>query len=143
MSQYPRGAYDPTTSLVYFARMLDKIRLRAADQLPPDYHGNLGVGMDGRMCRYLHVEYEKLRHRVLAGPEDADETILEWCFTHGRRLDEQDILIWNSFASKRGWRDDDGASEFLKQIKVESGLGDRDDILTFFEFFEVDEKRKA
>jgi len=139
---YPRSAYDPTSGLVYFARMLDKIRLHAADELPPDYHPNLGTGMDGRMCRYLHVEYEKLRHRVLSETDDADETILEWCFTHGRPLEEQDILIWNSFASKRGWRDDDGASEYLKKIKADCGLANRDDIQTFFELFEVDEKRK-
>ena len=142
MPQYPRSAYDPTLGLVYFARMLDKLRLHAAKQMPVDYHANLGKGMDGRMCRHLRVDYEKLCHRVLSNTDDADETILEWCYNEGRALDDQDVLVWNCFATKRGWKDDDGASEFFQEIKAKNGFADRDDIQTFFELFEVEEKRK-
>ncbi len=33
----PCSDYQKTRGLIYFARMLDKIRLHAAGQLPPDY----------------------------------------------------------------------------------------------------------
>ena len=50
-----------------------------------------------------------------------------------------DLLIWNGFAAKRGWRDD--ASPTLEKQKTESGLAHRTDLLTFFDYYEVDEGR--
>lgn len=142
MAQYPRSSYDLTAGLVYFARMLDKLRLHAAKQLPADYHENLGKGFDGRMCRFLNVNYERLCHYALSNPDASDETVLEWCAEQGRRLNEVDVLVWNGFATKRGWRDEDGASEYLAKAKADAGLAEREDIQTMFEFFEVDEKRR-
>jgi gluconokinase len=50
-----RSPYDKVGRLVYFGRMLDKIRLNAAGKLPPDYLANLGdqkPGLfDARCCR--------------------------------------------------------------------------------------------
>ena len=37
-----RSCYDKVGRLIYFGRMLDKIRLHAASKLPPDYAENLG-----------------------------------------------------------------------------------------------------
>jgi hypothetical protein len=51
----PRSAYDLTGGIVYFGRMLDKIRLHAADRLREDFHANLGVSFDGRCSRFLGV----------------------------------------------------------------------------------------
>jgi gluconokinase len=36
-TQTPCTDYIETKGLIYFARMLDKIRLKAAGKLPPDY----------------------------------------------------------------------------------------------------------
>jgi gluconokinase len=138
---YPRSAYDLTGGLSYFARMCHKIRLHAAGELPEDYHGNLGKGFDDRMCRYLNVTYPALREKILAG--GTDEEILEWCYTNGLRLNDMHLQVWNTFARKRGWRDDDGGTEFLAKFKESSGLSDRDDIMTMFDYYDVDEKRKA
>jgi hypothetical protein len=140
-TQYPRSAYDLTGGIVYFARMLDKIRLHDAGRLPADYHENLGHGFDGRMCGYLQVHYPKVCQRVREGLNDSDETILEWCYEQGRRLEDLDKLVWNGFATKRGWRDADGVSAFLEEIKAARGVSDRADVQTFFDFIEVDEGR--
>ena len=137
---YPRSAYDLTSGLCYFARMCDKMRLHAAGKLPEDYHNNLGKGFDDRMARYLNVDYAKLRDRVLEG--GTDEEILEWCYTNGLRLNDMHLQVWNTFARKRGWRDDDGGTEFLAKFKASSNLSDRDDIQTMFDYYDVDEKRK-
>ncbi|HNC24604.1 MAG TPA: DUF5069 domain-containing protein, partial [Opitutaceae bacterium] len=64
----------------------------------------------------------------------------QYCVQHGRALSENDVLIWNDFASKRGWRD--SVSDLLEQFKAGSGLGNRPDIQAFFEYWEVDEGRK-
>ena len=36
-TQTPCSDYIETKGLIYFARMLDKIRLKAAGELPPEY----------------------------------------------------------------------------------------------------------
>ena len=141
MSRPPRSAYDQTLGLAFFARTLDKIRLHAAGELPADYQANLGQGADARLCRFLRVEYDKLRERVLAG--GTDEEILEWCFENGRRLSEEDRLIYTKFCEKLGWRDEDnGATQRQEKFKADAGLSHRNDILTIFDFFDVDEGRK-
>ena len=137
----PRSAYDCTCGIVYFARMLDKIRLRAAGALLADYHANLGSGFDGRCCRFLGVNYAALRERVLIG--GTDDEILAWCFANGRGPTEEQILVWNKFMAKRGWRDeDDGSTQELERYKASSGLAHRTDLVTFFDYYEVDEGRK-
>ena len=128
-----RSSYERVGGLVFFGRMLDKIRLNAQGKLPPDY--NLGPGMDGRTARFLGVEYAKIAERTLQG--GTDEEILEWCFQHGQRPNDEQILVWNSFMSKRGWRDE--ASEGLEEEKRERGFAHRDDIQTFFDFHKADE----
>ena len=136
--KYPRSAFDQVGGLVYFARMLDKVRLNATGQLPPDYQANVGKAMDLRLCTYLHVTYEALVREVRAGR--TDDEVFAWCEAHGRELNEVDVLIWNGFATKRGLRDE--ASPALQQNKEASGLGGRADIDTFFHYFDVDEKRR-
>ncbi len=122
--------------------MLDKIRLHAVGKLSADYHANLGVGFDGRCCRFLGVRYEAVRERVLAGA--SDEEVLAWCFANGRRPTEEEVFIWNSFMIKRGWRDPDaGGTPELEHDKAASDQAHRTDIVTFFDFYEVDEGRKS
>ncbi len=142
MSQYPRSAYDRVGGIVYFARMLDKIRLKEKGNLPPDYLKNLSIGFDGRCSRFLGVDYPAIVKRV--GEGGTDEEILAWCFEKGRKSNAEEILIWNKFMLKRGWRDeDDGSTQELQNYKKNSGLGHRKDLLTFFDYYEVDEKGRA
>ena len=45
---------------------------------------------------------------------------------------------------KRGWRDeDDGSTQELKAYKASSGLADRSDIHTFFDYYDLAEGRKS
>jgi gluconokinase len=74
---------------------------------------------------------------VLAGGSDDD--IWTWCQQHGRKIDDVDVLIWNGFAAKRGWRDE--ATVSLEKNKAESGLAHRTDLVTFYDYYEVDEGR--
>ena len=131
-----RSSYEKVGGIVYFGRMLDKIRLHAAGRLPQGY--NLGTKVwtwfDARCTRFLAVNYEALVERVLRG--GTDEEILAWCFERGRPT-EEDIEIWNEFMTKRGWRDNSSAA--LAEAKRLRGFADRDDIQTAFEFHIADE----
>ena len=129
-----RHSGEQVGGLVFFGRMLDKIRLHAQGKLPGDY--NRGTGFDGRICRFLRVEYMALVQRVLAGGRD--EEILAWCFEQGRKPNEEEILIFNLFLAKRGWRDDSSAE--LEEMKRKRGFADRSDIQTFFDFHKADEE---
>ena len=135
-----RSCFDRVGGLFYFGRMLDKIRLHAAGRLPDDYLEQKGDGFDGRTVRYLHVSYDALCDRVLAG--GSDEEMLAWCFAQGRTLTDEEILIYNSFMSKRGWRDDE-SDDFIPSLKREYGFPDDDRVVTDFDVIEVDEGRPA
>jgi gluconokinase len=132
-----RSCYGKVDGVVYFGRMLDKIRLYDSGSLPDDYHNNLGQGFDDRCAEFLRVPYEKIKHRTLEG--GSDEEILKWCFEKGGLRKPSEIMYWNSFMIKRGWRD--MATERLEARKQSSGMADRDDIQTFFDQIDVDEGR--
>lgn len=137
---FPRSAYDKVGGLVYFARMLDKIRKKRTDQLPVEYCENLGLGFDGRCVRFLYVDYKALLNCVLGGGDN--EEILDWCFQKGHKPSDEEILVWNGFMVKRGWKDkEDGSTQKLEGFKAGSGLSHRKDLVTFFDYFEVDEGR--
>jgi hypothetical protein len=86
----------------------------------------------------LGVRYEDVRAQILSGKTDAE--VLNWCFANGRRLTEEEILIYNSFISKRGWHDDETDGSFGEMIK-KLGLRDDDGVVTYFDLIEMDEGR--
>ncbi|HET9418201.1 MAG TPA: DUF5069 domain-containing protein [Chthoniobacterales bacterium] len=136
----PKSPKEMTKGLMYFPRMLDKIRMHARGQLPEEYHKNLGAprAADGACCNFLRVHYRDLRDRVLQG--GSDEEILGWCFEKGRHLNEGDIMIWNCFSSKLGWKD--FATPTLEEAKQKHGIAHRTDIETIPDLIDFDEGRQ-
>jgi hypothetical protein len=136
-----RSGYAKVGALVYFGRMLDKIRLADQGLLPLGY--NLGdqnpIFFDGVCCRFLGIEYQQIVNHVRAGC--SDEEILEWAYQAGRRPTEDEIRFWNSFIAKCGWRDRSSAS--LNRWKKQLGLEQRTDVQTFFDLYDADEGREV
>jgi len=141
MSTYPKSPKEMTSGMMYFPRMLDKIRLHARGELAEDYHPNLGKPRtaDGACSNFLRVKYSELRDRVLAGGGDAE--ILEWCYEKGRRLNEGDLVVWNGFVSKLGWND--FVTPRLEEQKQEMGITHRTDIATVGELIDLEEGRRS
>ena len=139
MPTYPRSCKELTRGMMYFPRMLDKIRLHSRGELHEDYHKNFGAPRtaDSACCNFLRVHHRDLRERVKQG--GTDEEILEWCFEKGRRLNEGDLLVWNGFLSKLGWRD--FVTPSLAESKKNLGISDRDDIATIPDLIDFDEGR--
>jgi len=129
--------HSKTGGIVYFARMLEKIRVHARGELPADYVPNLGEAYDLRCVNFLHVTYAAIKERTLQG--GSDEELLHWCFEHGRKPSEEEVEVWNEFMRKRGWND--VGSERLAQRLAEAGFQHRTDIHTFFDFIDLDEGR--
>jgi hypothetical protein len=135
-----RSPYEQTAGIVYFGRMLDKIRLHDRRLLPDEWAKALGfaypASFDARCCRFLSIDYDALRQQVLKGGTDDD--ILEWTFENGRRPSDEEIEIWNAFMTKRGWRDSGTAK--LHERLAEIGLPS-DAVSTMFDFIDLDEGR--
>jgi len=130
----PRGTVE---GLVYFGRMVDKIRLAKLGKLPADYQENLGQGFDKACCNFLGVGYEALRKRVDQGGTDPE--ILAWCGREGKMRDAEEKKIWNAYLEKRGWRDE--MADRLVFRKKEAGWEGREEIQTFFDYIDADEGR--
>ena len=138
MKEFPvRSPAKKLGGLVYFGRMLDKIRLHAKGELPAEYQPNLGKGFDTKCCAFLHLDYAEMTTRVKEGA--TDDEMLKWALSVGRRPSEDEITMWNEFMRKFAWRDQ--ASEILARRKREAGMTDRAEIETMFQFIDADEGR--
>src|SRR5438105_15845262 len=95
-SKYPtlipglRSPFEQVKGIVYFGRMLDKIRLYASGKLPEGWKAARGTtsktNFDSRCCRFLQVDYAALEAETLKG--GSDEELLAWAFAHGRQPNE-------------------------------------------------------
>ena len=132
-----RSPSETVGGIVYFGRMLDKIRMHDRNELPTDYQANLGRGFDEFCTKFLHVQYHDVVRRVREG--GTDEEILWWCFDKGHRPTENEIYVWNEFMRKRGWNDE--ITETLRRRKKEAGMAGRSEIDTMFGFIDADEGR--
>ncbi|MEO7101239.1 MAG: DUF5069 domain-containing protein [Luteolibacter sp.] len=135
-----RSPYEQVGGIVLFGRMLDKIRLHAEGKLPEEWVMALGLdrGFDGRVCRFLKVDFAAIQAETLKG--GSDEEILAWAFAHGRKPSDEDIEVWNGFMMKMGWRDS-YAERRLFRLE-EAGLPS-DAASTMFDFIDLDEGRPS
>ncbi len=139
MTTVPCSPYRKTGGIFYFARMLEKIRLNDAGSLREDLRTNLGVAFDQRCVDFLGVTYAETEGKVREGADDA--AVLEWAFATGYQPTDEEIEVWNSYMRKVGWND--GASGRLVGRKADSGLSERDDIQTMFDYIDADEGRET
>jgi gluconokinase len=139
MTAFPaRSPAEKVGGVVYFGRLLDKIRAHARGELPADWVPNLGKGFDGRCIRFLGVEYQDVVDRVLKGSGN-DEEILQWAFERGRKPSDEQVEIWNEFMRKCGWNDE--ITPTLERRKGASGFEGCDEIQTMFQYIDADEGR--
>jgi hypothetical protein len=135
-----RSPFDQVKGIVYFGRMLDKIRLASSGKLPEGWQAARGQKMknsfDDRTCRFLHIDYAALEVETLK--DGGDEALLAWTFAHGRQPSEDEIEIWNGFMTKRGWRDTgtQRLNERLAEIGLPAGT-----VPTMFDFIDLEEGR--
>lgn len=137
-----RSPFDQVNGLVYFGRMLDKIRLAAAGKLPEGWQAargtTLATSFDSRCCKFLDVDYAALEAETLKGGK-GDKELLAWAFGNGRQPSEEEIEVWNAFMTKRGWRD--AGTQRLNERLAEIGLPPGT-VQTMFEFIDLDEGRR-
>lgn len=141
-TQFPVSDHVKTRGVVYFARMVDKIRLHAAGKLPADYIGHLGFGdntsFDARCCRFWGLDYEQVKARTLKG--GTAEEIFDDLFAGRQPLNTEQVFVWNLFLLKRGWRD--SGTPGVVAEKAAAGIPDRADVQTYVDMHDIDEGRQ-
>ena len=140
-TQFPVSDHVKTRGVVYFARMVDKIRLHAAGKLPADYVSHLGfadnTSFDARCCRFWELDYEQVKARVLKG--GTTDEIFDDLFAGRQPLNAEQVFVWNLFLLKRGWRDSGSAG--VTAEKQARGFAGRADIQTYVDMHDAEEGR--
>ena len=121
--------------LPYFPRLCDKVRLKAAGTLHPDYLDNVGGAMDLWTCQFLGVPYDELARAILDGASDAEA--LAWAREHGSPRPDHERDWWLAYMHTIGFRVH--LADRLQQRIVESGFQDRNDIQTMFDYIDADD----
>jgi hypothetical protein len=134
---YPRSAHETMCGWVYLPRFVDKIRLHLAGKLHADYQENFTKGFDGAWLKAAGVPAESFIQVVKNSITDGQ--VADWVAKNVQKTGAQK-KTFNDFVLNRG-RDEEAAKARLKMRKEESGLGHRDDVQTFVDYIDADEKR--
>lgn len=122
---------------IYLPRFVDKIRLHLAGKLHADYQENFTKGFDGAWLQAAGVTAERMIEVVKNSLTDGQ--VCDWVHQNVKKTDAEKAAF-NSHVLNRGTEDDQIKAR-LKMRKEEAGLAQRDDIRTFVDFIDADEKR--
>jgi len=135
---YPRSPRETMDGWSYLPRYLDKIRLQLAGKLHADYQENLGNGFDGMWLKHAGVTHEQMMEVVKHSITDGE--VCDWVHRQVKKTPAEKAAHWQEVLS-RPPANDEAAVARLKLRKEQSGLAHRDDIKTFVDYIDADEKR--
>ena len=125
----------------YLPRFVDKIRLHLAGKLAPDYQENFAQrGFDARWLTAAGLTAEQF----IAVVRDTitDGQVADWVAKHvNTKKSDAERAAFREALLNYGRGDDEALKARLKMRKEQAGLGHRDDIQTFVDFIDADEKR--
>lgn len=123
---------------MHLPRFIDKLRLHFAGKLAPDYQPNLCKGFDQLWMETAGVKPEEFMAVVKSSITDGE--VCDWVRQNVKQADsvkEEHRRRMLNYPSK----EDAALQERLRTRKKESGLAHRDDIQSFVDFIDADEKR--
>jgi gluconokinase len=123
---------------IYLPRYIDKIRLHLAGRLHPDYQPNFGKGFDGMWLTAAGVTHEQMIEVVQNSITDGE--VCDWVRQNVEASPAAKAAHREAMLNRPA-PDDTAGQERVQQRKVESGLAGRDDVKTFVDLIDADEKR--
>ena len=135
---YPRSPRETMCGWMHLPRFVDKIRLHLAGKLHPDYQANFCKGFDGVWLERAGVDAQTFIEVVRSSTTDGQ--VCDWVRTHVKKS-EADIAAHRERMLSYPKKDDPEMQARLKMRKENAGLAHRDDIQTFVDFIDADEKR--
>ena len=135
---YPRSPRETMCGWMHLPRYIDKIRLHLAGKLHKDYQDNLGKGFDGWWLDAAGRAHEQFVAVVKSTITDGE--VCDWVLKNVKKPDPVRAAHRERMLSypKPG---DQATEARLKMRKEQAGLSNRDDIKTFVDFIDADEKR--
>ena len=119
-------------------RLIDKIRLEKAGKLHPDYQPNFCKGFDGRWLEAAGVDAQKFIEVVRNSVTDGE--VCDWVQKNVKQPDSVKAAHRERMLNYPK-KDDAEMQARLKARKEAAGMANRDDIQTFVDFIDADEKR--
>lgn len=135
---YPRSSRETMDGWMHLPRYVDKIRLHLAGKLHPDYQNNFGKGFDAMWLKAAGVSHEQMIDVVKNSIIDGQ--VCDWVRVNVKKSAAEKRAHGESMLNRPAV-DDAAAQERFKQRKQEFNLGHRDDVKTFVDLNDADEKR--
>jgi len=135
---YPRSPRETMDGWSYLPRYIDKIRLHLAGKLHADYQENLGKGFDGMWLKAAGITHEQMLELVKNSITDGE--VCDWVRRNVRKTPAEKAAHWKEVLS-RPLANDEAAMTRFRMRKEQSGIAHRDDIKTFVDYIDADEKR--
>jgi len=135
---YPRSPREVMCGWMHLPRLIDKVRLHLAGKLHPDYQANFCKGFDGRWLETAGVRAEDFIEVVRKSITDGE--VCDWVLKNVKKDDSVKAAHRERMLNYPK-KDDPEMQARLKMRKEQAGLTHRDDIQSFVDFIDVDEKR--
>ena len=135
---YPRSPRETMDGWHYLPRYVDKIRLHLAGKLHADYQENLGKAFDGFWLKAAGLTHEQFVAVVKNTITDGE--VCDWVRKNVKKSAAEKAAHAGDMLS-RPLAGDAQAVARLKMRKEQSRLAHRDDIQTFVDYIDADEKR--
>ncbi len=123
---------------MHLPRYVDKIRLSLAGKLHSDYQPNFGKGFDGMWLKATGVTHEQMLELVKNSITDGQ--VCDWVRQNVKRTSAEKRAHAEDMIN-RPQPNDAAAMERFKLRKEQYGLTHRDDVKTFVDLNDADEKR--
>jgi hypothetical protein len=135
---YPRSPRETMDGWMYLPRYIDKIRLHLAGRLHADYQENFGKGFDAMWLKAADVAHDQMIQLVKNSITDGE--VCDWVRQNVKKTPAEKIAHRENMLN-RPPSDDAAAVARLKMRKEQSGIAHRDDIKTFVDYIDADERR--
>ncbi|MEI9961660.1 MAG: DUF5069 domain-containing protein [Limisphaerales bacterium] len=135
---YPRSPREIMDGWHYLPRYIDKIRLHLAGKLHSDYTENFGEGFDGLWLKAAGITHEQMIEVVKNSITDGE--VCDWIHKNVKKSPAEKNAHWQEVLSRPKAANEEAKAR-LKLRKEQSGLSHRDDIKTFVDYIDADEKR--
>ena len=135
---YPRSPREVMCGWMHLPRFIDKVRLHLAGKLHPDYQPNFCKGFDGGWLETAGVDAKQFIEVVRTSITDGE--VCDWV----RKNAAQPESVKAAHRERMLSYPKQGDAEMLARLKMrkeQAGLAHRDDIQSFVDFIDADEKR--
>ena len=135
---YPRSPRETMDGWHYLPRYVDKIRLHLAGKLHSDYTENLGKAFDGMWLKAAGVTHEQMIEVVKHSITDGQ--VCDWVRKNVKKSPAEKAAHWQDILG-RPKAGDEAANARLQMRKEQCGGAHRDDVKSFVDVIDLDEKR--